>query len=447
MTARAWRQAAFRAAFGTSLWIAVIYPAAAASGEALFGDWRADRPGVRHMIRPADLPPPMATQSVADSATIVRRPEGGAPRVPAGFRVTLAAEGLGGPRVLRTAPNGDIFVAESREGRVSVLPAGGEGAAAPVVFASGLDRPFGIAFYPPGPAPRYVYVAETNRVVRFAYDAGARKAGGPPEVVVDALPSGGSHWTRDIAFSPDGRRMFISIGSRSNVADGLGAKSTEAIAAFEREHGRGAAWDGETGRATVLVADPDGKNLRPFANGLRNCSGLAIEPASGAPWCVVNERDGLGDNLPPDYATSLAEGRFYGWPWFYIGANEDPRRAGERPDLAGEVTVPDVLIQPHSAPLGIAFHDGKGFPAGYAGSAFVALHGSWNRGRLTGYKIMRLLFADGRPTGAYEDFMTGFVLSDNAVWGRPVGVTVGLDGALYVSEDANGTIWRVTAER
>ena len=214
--------------------------------------------------------------------------------------------------------------------------------------------------------------------------------------------------------------MFVSVGSGSNIGT-----------------------TGEEERADVLAFDADGGNRRIFASGLRNCSAEAIVPGTGALWCVVNERDGLGDDLPPDYATAVREGAFYGWPWYYIGDHEDPRLRGQRRDLAGHVTLPDVLIQPHSAPLGIAFYDATQFPPEYRGDAFVTLHGSWNRARRTGYKVIRLRFANGRPTGAYEDFLTGFVASDQAVWGRPVGIAVAHDGALLVSEDGNGTIWRI----
>jgi glucose/arabinose dehydrogenase len=283
------------------------------------------------------------------------------------------------------------------------------------VFAAGLTQPFGIAFWPPGASPKYVYVGETNRVVRFPYPSG-----GSPEVIVPALPEGG-HWTRDIVFSPDGARMFVSVGSATNDMEGVGP-------------------DTERGRAAVLSFTPDGKDRLVYASGLRNCSGEAIQPGTGALWCVVNERDGLGDNLPPDYATSVRDGGFYGWPWFYIGTNPDPRHPGI---AARPVIVPEVLIQPHSAPLGISFYDQTAFPAEYRGDAFVALHGSWNRSTRTGYKVIRLRFVNGHPTGEYEDFLTGFVHSDRAVWGRPVGVTVTTDGALLVSEDGNGTIWRI----
>jgi glucose/arabinose dehydrogenase len=216
-------------------------------------------------------------------------------------------------------------------------------------------------------------------------------------------------------------------------------------AAFEKGHAPGATWGEEENRADVLAVDPDGGNRRVYATGLRNCAGLGIQPANGALWCAVNERDLLGDDLPPDYATSVQDGHFYGWPWYYIGANEDPRLKGQRPDLASRVTVPDVLIQPHSAPLQIAFYDGAQFPPAWRGSAFVSLHGSWNRGKRTGYKVVRLPFEGSKPTGEYEDFLTGFVVGESGVWGRPVGLAVAKDGALLVGEDASGTIWRVSA--
>ena len=223
-------------------------------------------------------------------------------------------------------------------------------------------------------------------------------------------------------------------------------KTSAAIEAFEKGKPKGAAWGQEERRADVLAMDPDGGHVRIFATGLRNCAGLTIRPGSNDLWCVVNERDLLGDDLPPDYATRVQENGFYGWPWFYIGTHEDPRLRGQRPDLAGKAIVPDVLIQPHSAPLQIAFYEGAQFPADYRGSAFVALHGSWNRARPTGYKVIRLLFRDGKPTGDYEDFLTGFVTRDGKAWGRPVGVAFGRDGSLYVSEDASGTLWRVHAK-
>ena len=414
--------------------------AAAAAAPVVFGDWRADAPGVVHRILPQDMPSPMATPSAANGPSLVRRPAGALPAAPPGFAVQLFASGLVQPRVLRVAPNGDLFVAESDGGRVRVFHGPRESG----VFAEGLNSPYGIAFFPPGPAPAYVYVAETNRVVRFPYRPGDAQAAGPAQVIGPRLPTGG-HWTRDLAVAPAGDALFLSIGSRGNDP-ALSATATEQLRVFEAEHGVGAAWGEETGRADVLVLDPLGRALRPYANGLRNCSGETIQPATGALWCVVNERDGLGDNLPPDYATAVRPGGFYGWPWFYIGDHADPHHAGERPDLAGAVVVPDVLIQPHSAPLGIAFYDGAMFPPEYRGDAFVALHGSWNRRQRTGYKVVRLRMREGKPTGEYEDFLTGFV-TDAGVWGRPVGVAVGRDGALFVSEDGSNTIWRVTYGR
>jgi len=414
------------------------------AGVAAYDDWRSDAPGVRRKITAADLPAPGATRSVANLSQIVARPAGALPKAPAGFAVSLFASGLDEPRVVRVAPNGDVFVAESGAGRVTVLSAaaGEAKAAMATTFAAGLNRPFGVAFYPPGPAPRYVYVAEPNRVVRFPYRSGETKAAGPPEVVVRALPTGG-HWTRDLAFSPDGKTLFVSVGSRSNDGEDLSAAPPGGLAAFAAAHAPGAAWGAEEDRADVLAFDPDGGGMKVFAAGLRNCSGMAVDPKTSALWCVVNERDGLGDDLPPDYATAVRPGAFYGWPWFYIGDHPDPRLGGARRDLAGSVATPDVLIQPHSAPLGVAFYEAGSFPADYRGDAFVALHGSWNRARRTGYKVVRLIFKDGAPTGEYEDFLVGFVADEASVWGRPVGVAVAGDGALLVTDDAGGAVWRV----
>jgi len=414
------------------------------TGEAAFGNWREDSPGVRRLIGPQHLPAPGASRSAANRAGISDRPDDVMPAVPDGFEVNLFASGLSGPRTIRVAPNGDIFVAESRGGRIRVFRAQ-DGASEPsqsAVFADGLQRPYGIAFYPPGPDPRYVYVAETDAVFRFPYQSGDVEAGGPSETVVASLPTGG-HWTRDIAFSSDGSRLFVAVGSESNVAQGMGRMSASELADLQSEFGLGVAWGSEMFRAAVLAFDPDGGNRRIFATGIRNCSGLTVQPETGDLWCATNERDGLGDNLPPDYATRVGEGRFYGWPWYYIGDNEDPRHSGARPDLAGQVTVPDVLIQAHSAPLGIVFYDEDAFPDDYRGDGFVALHGSWNRESRTGYKVVRIVMENGKPTGGYEDFMTGFVLGAETVWGRPVGVAVAKDGALLVSEDGSGTIWRV----
>ena len=416
---------------------AALAAEAVRTGPAAYGDWRDDAPGVQRLIAPADLPRAYATPSTANPSRLAQRPKGALPKAPPGFAVDLFADGLSGPRAIRVAPNGDVFVAESEAGRVRVFRSDGSSSTPTQasVFAEGLPRVFGIAFYPSGPEPRWVYVAMTGRVARFPYRSGDLKASGPTEIVVPNLPTGGSHWTRDIVFSPDDKTMFVSVGSASNDAEGIRAVAARML---------GASWGEEQDRADVLAFDPGGADKRIYATGLRNCSGLGVQPATGALWCVVNERDGLGDDLPPDFATRVVEGAFYGWPWFYIGAHEDPRHKSERADLAGRVTTPDVLIQPHSAPLGIAFYEGSQFPPEYKGDAFVALHGSWNRQKRTGYKVVRLIMKDGKPTGAYEDFLTGFVADDASVWGRPVGVAVTKDGALLVTDDAGDAIWRVT---
>jgi glucose/arabinose dehydrogenase len=414
-------------------------------GREAFGDWQQDKPGTVRLIRPEDLPKPGATPSAASASRVVRRPASAFPQVPPGFKIELFAEGLHGPRIIRTAPNGDIFIAETRAGRIRVLRAAA-GKTRPdtdEIYASGLDRPFGIAFFPNGDNPKWLYVANTGSVVRFAYRNGDFKASGNLETIVANLPHGYGHSSRDIVFTPDNAKMLVSVGSAGNDGEGMGAPPG-GIEAWSRKHSLGAAWGAETDRAAVLAFDPDGKNRKIFATGIRNCVGLAIEPQNGAPWCSTNERDGLGDNLVPDYVTRVRENAFYGWPWFYIGGNEDPRHVGRRPDLKDKVTAPDVLLQAHSASLGLTFYDGQNFPAEYRGDAFAAEHGSWNRSKRTGYKVDRIRLKDGVPTGEYEDFVTGFVANDSEVWGRPVGVTVARDGALLVSEDGNGTIWRIS---
>jgi glucose/arabinose dehydrogenase len=224
----------------------------------------------------------------------------------------------------------------------------------------------------------------------------------------------------------------------------MGKLDPAALAAWISQHPLGAAWGNESERADVLVFDPDGGSRRIYATGIRNCVGLAVSPR-GDLWCSTNERDAIGDDVPSDYITRVREGAFYGWPWYYIGGNEEPRRKGERPDLKDKVTVPDVLLQAHSASLGITFYNAAQFPAEYRGSLFAAEHGSWNRSKRTGSKVIRVIMREGEPTGEYEDFVTGFVVNDTSAWGRPVGVTATPDGALYVSDDAGGTIWRVTA--
>jgi glucose/arabinose dehydrogenase len=354
------------------------------------------------------------------------------------------AAGLDRPRTMRVAPNGDVFLAEIGAARIRVLRAA-DGATHPAqtsVFASGLSRPFGIDFWPPGPNPRFVYIALTDQVVRFPYQSGDLQARGPAQVIVANLPSGG-HWTRDLVFSRDGQRMFVSVGSDSNAGAGFGTKDPPAAQAWDAAHGLGAAWGDEQGRADILVFDPDGHNAQVFATGLRNCTAEAIAPG-GDLWCVVNERDGLGDNLPPDYATSVRLGAFYGWPWYYIGDHQDPDHAGKHPELKGKVIVPDVILQSHSASLDLAFYTGDQFPDEYKGDIFAAEHGSWNRERRTGYKVVRVPLRDGKATGEYEDFLVGFVTPEGDVWGRPVGVATARDGSLLVTDDGSNTVWRVS---
>ena len=415
------------------------------TGIAAFGDWRADTPGVSRLIKPQDLPPPGATAAAANVSRVVPRPTAAAPQVPAGFKVELFAEGLSGPRQMRVAPNGDIFVAETRAGRIRVLRAadGSSKPSANEIYASGLKQPFGIAFFPNGNDPQWIYVANTDSVVRFPYRTGDIKASAKPEIVVAGLPHGFGHSTRDIVFSKDGKRMLVSVGSGSNDAEDMGSP-TGGLPSWIGQHALGASWGSEADRAGVLAFDPDGKHQGVFATGIRNCVGLAVHPNTGDLYCSTNERDGLGDNLVPDYVTRVREGAFYGWPWFYIGDHQDPRHRGERPDLKGKITAPDVLLQAHSASLGLTFYNANAFPAEYSGDGFAAEHGSWNRSKRTGYKVIRIRLKDGVPTGEYQDFVTGFVVNDSEVWGRPVGVAVSHDGALLVSEDGNGTIWRVS---
>ena len=426
-------------------------PATVRTGQAAFGDWRSDQPGVWRRLTTADLPRPYATPSAGAFARVTPQPKGAVLKTLPGFAAAPFVSGLQGPRLIRTAPNGDVFVAESEAGRIRVLRTA-DGAAKPIAVSTfadaGLDGPFGVAFYPAGPDPQWVYVANTNSVVRFPYRSGDLKARAPAETVVAKLARTTSdHITRDLAFSADGRRMFVSVGSGSNDAEGMGRAPVD-LKAFEASHAVGSAWGSEEYRADVLAFTPEGGSPHVYAAGVRNCVGLAIEPRTHDLWCSTNERDGLGDNLAPDYLTRVREGGFYGWPWYYMGGVQDPRHNGERPDLASRVITPDVPVQPHSASLEMTFYPQAlsgpaAFPAEYRGDAFAAFHGSWNRALRTGYKVVRVKLKDGVPTGAYEDFLTGFVLDSHSVWGRPVGVAVAHDGALLVSEDANGVIWRV----
>jgi glucose/arabinose dehydrogenase len=421
----------------------------APSTQGAAGSWRDDAPGRRHRIALADLPAPFASPSAHNGPSTVDRPAGAVPAVPAGFTAAVFASGLENPRNIRVAPNGDVFVAEMAPGRLRVLRLK-DGAAAPdrvEVFAEGLDHPFGIAFFPSGDDPQWLYVANVNSIVRFPYRSGDLHAQSPAQAVVPRLTEKQSgHTTRDIAFSRDGRTMFVSIGSATNVDEGAPRRAPAENAAWDEAHGVGAEWGTEMNRADVLAFDPEGSDGHVFATGIRNCVSMAVD-ASGDLYCSTNERDGLGDDLVPDFVSRVPARSFFGWPWYYLGQHEDPRHAGERPDLVDHVTLPDLLLQSHSAPLEMTFYDGGAFPPEYRGDAFIACHGSWNRAARTGPKVVRVFMRgdDGgrAPTGDYEDFMTGFVVDDEHVWGRPVGVAVVHDGSLLVSEDANGTIWRV----
>ena len=398
-----------------------------AADQNVFTDYRDEAPGKTHRITAADLPKPFATQGVANFGRVVPRPQNAWPQTLPGFKVELFASDLENPRLLATAPNGDLFLAESEANKIVVFrgitvdgkPQSQE------TFTAGLSRPFGIAFYPPGPNPQYVYIANTGSLVRFPYQNGDLKARGPAQTIVAELPHGGGHWTRNVAFSLDGKRMFLAVGSQGNVTDTDTSTS-------------------EKNRANILVANPDGSDLRVYASGIRNPVGLTVDPQTGQVWTSVNERDMLGDNLAPDYITHVQEGGFYGWPWYYIGGNPDPRMDGKHPELKDKTIVPDVLLQPHFASLQLTFYQGKQFPTSYSGSIFAAEHGSWNRSVRTGYEVVFVPVNNGKASGEYQDFLTGFVTPDGNVWGRPVGVAVAQDGSLMVSDDGSNSIWRVS---
>ena len=414
------------------------------------GSWDDTQPGKVFHFKPSDLAKPFATESAGNGPRVQARPNGSTPSVMPGFEVSVFAQDDDKPRVALRAPNGDVFLAATGAGEVKVLRSkDGDKADTAAVFASGLSRPYGMAFWPSGADPQYLYVANVNSVVRIPYRNGDLKARAAAEVVIPELSeTSGGHTTRTLAFSKDDKTLLLSIGSATNVAADIGPKPPLPLPEWEQRHGVGAAWGVETDRATVMAFDPDGKNRRTYATGLRNCVGMLVYPSTGDVMCNVNERDALGDNLPPDYLTRVKQGGFYGWPWSYIGDNEDPRLKGIRPDLKGKTITPDVLLQAHSAPLGmVVYHAPKGakhaFPKEYEGEIFVALHGSWNRGVRTGYKVARVFMKDGVPTGQYQDFMSGMVISDRDVWGRPAAVEVAADGALLVVDDAGGIVWRV----
>ena len=444
------------------------------TGQAAFTDWNQQQPGVRHKITLKDLPEPNPEEAVNNTAHIIAKPKDAWPIAPAGFKVTLYAGGdttpmqradnkeqmqlSGGtftePRLIRTAPNGDLFLADSGAGTLFVLRGvGPDGKAATIAkFATGLDHPFGIAFYP-ADNPQYLYVGNATTIQRFPYHAGDLKASGLAETIVPDIPgyaqlTGGGHWTRDVTFTKEGK-MLVSVGSGSNVDDA-------------DTHPR------EFHRADVLEYTPDGKFLEVYAHGIRNCVGEAINPTTGSLWCSTNERDNLGNHLVPDYVTSVPEGSFFGWPWYYMGGHKDPRlpdpcangtgpnmqaaaltadqaASCTRVNLSSKVKTPDVLVQPHMASLEMVFYptEKKQFPASFDGDAFAAEHGSWNRKNRAGYEVISIPMHEGHATGEYDDFLTGFVTADGQVWGRPVGVTVAKDGSLFVTDDGSRSVWHV----
>ena len=394
-----------------------------------FTDFRYEKPGTVRKITVADLPQPYATKSASNGPHMVARPESVWPVALPGFKVELYAAGLDNPRTLRTAPNGDVFVAESDPGRILVfrgMTSDGKPEQT-AVFASGFKNPYGLAFYPPGPDPQWLYVGSEGEVVRIPYHNGDLKASGAPQHIADLSWSWMGHSTRAVEFSSDGKKMFVAVGSGSNVDD-------------PDTHPK------ETNRADILVCDPSDCKLSVYASGIRNPGGgIAVNPQTGELWCSVNERDGLGDNLVPDYITHVQEGGFYGWPWWYMGGHQDPRHQGKHPELKDKVIVPDVLLQPHNASLEITFYEGQQFPAEYKGDIFASEHGSWNKAVRVGYEVIRVpLHQSGHASGEYEDFLTGFVLLDGNAWGRPVGITVSPDGSLLVSDDGSDSIWRVS---
>ena len=375
---------------------------------------------VTHGQKPK-LPAPFATNSSGNGPNRTKPPAGFLPTVPAGFSINIYASNFKHPRWLTVAPNGDIFLADTGSGEVIVMrdPQKTGGAQEREIFVDGQRGPFGIAFH-----ENYVYVGNMNEVVRFRYDPKTSKRLGEKEHLMD-LPTGG-HTTRALVFSADGKHLFVSVGSGSNIDTGEPAI-----------------------RAAVTICDPDGKNARLFSTGLRNPVGLALEPVTGEVWTSVNERDELGDDVPPDYFTSIKDGGFYGWPYSYIGDNVDTRVKPQKPELVARAIIPDVLLGAHVAPLQFAFYTGKQFPESYRGGAFVAEHGSWNRASRSGYQIAFVAFKNGKPSADPVPFMTGLVPDPGAkdVYGRPVGVTVAPDGSLLVSDDGAAVVYRISVAK
>lgn len=399
-----------------------------------------------------NLPAPLESKSVTRYSKVVGWEQGTTPVAPAGFTVTRFADGLQNPRWIYQAPNGDVFVAESNTtlswlkrlgagihpriktqhygksaNRITMFRDAGKDGVYETrsVFLEGLDRPLGMLVL-----NGYFFVANTNGLSRYPFKMGDTKVSGKAEKIVD-LPAGGynNHWTRNIVSNSAGTKIYISVGSGSNVG----------------ENGM----ENEVRRANILEINPDGSGEKVYAGGLRNPVGMAWAPGTETLWTAVNERDELGDELVPDYLTSVQQGGFYGWPYSYFGQHEDPRmKEHQRPDLIAKAIVPDVSLGAHTASLGLAFYDKTVFPAHYQNGAFIGQHGSWNRSTLAGYKVLFVPFKNGKPAGQPEDFLTGFVkdIPSAEVHGRPVGVTVLADGSLLVADDASNVIWRVAVK-
>jgi len=388
-------------------------------------------------IGPSDtlqLPAPFATPSVRNVSKVVGWPQGRMPTAAPGFEVSLFAENLDSPRSTYILPNGDVLVVEAtREfpgrpdksaNRITLLRDTDQDGKPDLreVFLSGLRMPHGMLL-----VGDWFYVGNTDGVVRYPYRSGQTRIDANGEKILD-LPAGG-HYTRNLTADGAGRKIYVAIGSASNV---------------DEEN----AWEKDPRRAGIVEMNPDGSGARIFANGLRNPVGMDWEPQTGALWTVVNERDLLGDDLVPDYLTSVREGAFYGWPFSYFGQIEDPRKKGQRPDLVAKAIKPDYAVGSHVAALGLAFYRGRAFPQRYQGGAFIGMRGSWNRSAMVGYKVAFVRFENGRPTGPLEDILTGFIANEKTfeAYGRPVGVTVAPDGSLLVADDAGGKIWRVRAK-
>jgi len=374
----------------------------------------------RFLIRPNLLPKPFETPSASNGGKMVPRPEGAELRLPKGFHAEVYAENFANPRWISVAPNGDVFVAEAGAGRVTILHPGTDGKTDKRdIFIEKLNRPFGIVFY-----KEWVYIATPDAILRYPYKDGQSRAEGEPQTIVSKMPADGGHWTRSLAYNPKNDKFYVSIGSSKDIGE-----------------------EAEPRRATVCEFNPDGSGFRIFATGLRNVVGLACHPQTGAVWATVQERDGLGDDLVPDYVTRVKEGAFYGWPYSYIGANPDPRMsATAKPELAKTAVMPDVLLTSHTAAMCMVFYTGTQFPKGYRGDAFVALHGSGNRAKRVGYSIVRVPMRNGKASGGYENFVTGWMMGedDPRVWGRPMGLAQAKDGALLMVDDGANKVWRIS---